>query len=214
MADTQPLKKTMKHLDDAIDTLTKKGKDIINKHGSSFMQELSTNIKKAKYLLYNNHESKPRISYNDVKQASQKQSNEAQDQYTQLFQLITNQTPATDKSNTVYDELMRKEASVLRTINRLIRDKQQEARAQTSITLTPLAQIPLNMLRALRGIMEDLMEPDTYKKYGLTVFTKNNRLAYLGLFVVIIAVFLMLIHVSTDANVSTPIPVYAPHSAN
>ena len=58
----------------------------------------------------------------------------------------------------------------------------------------PLTIIVQNVANAILLVLEDLFEPDTYKspKAFLKIFLIENRLIYLGIFVIVMAAFLAL----------------------
>lgn len=58
----------------------------------------------------------------------------------------------------------------------------------------PLTIIIQNVASAILLVLEDLFEPDSYKspKTFLKIFLIENRLIYLGIFVIVIAIFLAL----------------------
>jgi len=58
----------------------------------------------------------------------------------------------------------------------------------------PLIIIIQNVANAILLVLEDLFEPDNYKspKMFLKIFLIENRLVYLGIFVIVIALFLAL----------------------
>ena len=58
----------------------------------------------------------------------------------------------------------------------------------------PLTIIIQNVANAILLVLEDLFEPENYKspKQFLKIFLIENRLVYLGIFVIVIAIFLAL----------------------
>lgn len=109
-----------------------------------------------------------------------------------FFNLITQ---GTDKpTSTVYDEIIQKEDRTLRLMDRLVTDDIQRRQTDTLFVSTPLARIPLHMVRTLQHILDDLLSlRGSSWRDVLAIFTKDQRATYLGMWFLLIAIVLLLL---------------------
>jgi hypothetical protein len=117
-----------------------------------------------------------------------------------LYNLITNNKPSTDSANTLYDELMAKEKAVLDTIQRVVDDKAEERRVAVDFVSTPLHRIPQNLIYSMAGLLADWTKsPPASVSEAMAVLTKDQRMIYAGITLVLIALFLIFIQISDTA---------------
>jgi len=116
-------------------------------------------------------------------------------EYNELYKLITNTKPVNDSPNAMYDELMQKEARLLETVDRVIEDRAEERRREKTFMDTPIKKMPLEFLRSVKGMFEDLQEVSDMKALWAIIY-KDKRMIYGGILLIIVATFLMLIQVS------------------
>ena len=113
-----------------------------------------------------------------------------------LQQVLNGLTPLKGM-NTLYDELMQKEGKVLDVINRMV-DNENKMK-NLSFLDTPLRLLLVKMLQEWNAILAEVtgnkMVGETTKSFRdyLKIFSKENRTIYIGLMLVIIALFLLLI---------------------
>jgi hypothetical protein len=98
--------------------------------------------------------------------------------------------------STVYDELIKKEENVLHTINRVANLQSQEKSDKNDFTKLQLHQIIFKMMTTLKEIHEELLKSKSPKDVP-NIFMKDDRKIYLGIFLVILAMFLFFICIST-----------------
>ena len=137
----------------------------------------------------------------DRKYSSRGDANGATE-YSDLYNLITNKKPASDSANEMYDELMKREERVLKIVDRVVDDKQAEHARSKTFSETPVNRIPYEMYKSVRGFITDLQTSADYGDVWKATF-KGQRVIYIGLLLMIIAVFLMLIQVSENDAPST-----------
>lgn len=114
-----------------------------------------------------------------------------------LYNLITNNKPATDSVNTLYDELMQKEQRVLDTIKRVVEDKADERRQVKAFLSTPVEKIPLELVRTMTAMFAEFAvnSPKDYAEF-MAIMIKDHRMIYAGISLIIVALFLMFIQIS------------------
>jgi hypothetical protein len=115
-------------------------------------------------------------------------------EYNDMYKLVTNQRHSTDSTNTLYDKLMKKEKNVLNIVNRLIEDRQNTMQFDDSFLGTPLSRVPLQLIKSINGIMEDIAttSPKTPEEWR-AIFVKEKRLVYIGVLLIVVSVFLLFI---------------------
>jgi len=138
----------------------------------------------------------------DRKYSSRGDADGAEKEYSDLYNLITNKKPATDSVNEMYDELMKREDRVLKIVDRVVDDKQAEHARSKIFTETPVNRIPYEMYKSVRGLITDLQASKDYSDVWKATY-KGQRIIYIGLLLMIIAVFLMLIQGSENDASST-----------
>lgn len=122
-----------------------------------------------------------------------------QTEYSDLLRVIQNKPdPKKGSENTTtYDELMRKEARVLDTIDRMIADKHQGDDAKRNVLMVPMWKVPVMIIKTLNDIMNELMVLDEFNsRRVLAIVSQNQRGIYVGMALVIVAVVWMLVGAS------------------
>jgi hypothetical protein len=99
--------------------------------------------------------------------------------------------------NSIYDEILSREKDIKQIIDRVIEYKDQEKLEKKLFTNTKVSSVFLNTFKILNEVMDDLTRINqlSYTKLKKIV-GKDQRQIYLGIFLVIIAIFLALIEVS------------------
>jgi len=125
------------------------------------------------------------------------------DMVNDLYKLITNNKPTLDSVNTVYDELMAKEKAVLDTIRRVVEDKAEERRISKSFLDTPIKNVPLELTRSMSDLLADwiLRPPSSYKDV-IAILSKNHRMIYFGISLVVVALFLIFIQINDGSSIA------------
>lgn len=95
----------------------------------------------------------------------------------------------------VYQALMRKEGRVLDTVDRVVNDRLRTDDDRRSFLQLPLHVIGIRLVRALRGIVDDLVEARNVETV-LKAFTREDRRVYLGALVVVLALLIAAVDVS------------------
>lgn len=95
----------------------------------------------------------------------------------------------------VYQALMRKEGRVLDTVDRVVNDRLRTDDDRRSFLQLPLHVIGIRLVRALRGIVDDLVEARNVEAV-LKAFTREDRRVYLGALVVLLALLVAAVDVS------------------
>lgn len=171
--------------------------DQVKRQAAQAVQAVQAGVEYAKQTLKasNNPETLPRLAFLEATKVASNALRES----SQLYDLVTGRSPAR-MGGTVYDELMRKEARVLKTINQVIEERRQARRAPSSLLDAPVRLLPLNLLRAIQGLFADLADVAQQKKGGWpavrAAFLSEHRLSYMGLVLVAVAVFLMIVEIS------------------
>lgn len=98
--------------------------------------------------------------------------------------------------STVYEELIKKEENVLHTINRVANLKATEDQKKTDFLSMPMHQIILKLYATLKAIHHELLRVKSVKQVP-KIFLKDDRKIYLGIMLVILALFLFFICIST-----------------
>ena len=120
------------------------------------------------------------------------------------FYSIINNTPdnndgLTDTNNTIYDELKSKEKVYYDTINRTIDYKNKEREKTKYFEYMTINEFIINLFITLNLIMKELISFD-YKNFDnqkfMEIFSKDHRLIYTGIFLIIISIFILLIEIA------------------
>lgn len=121
-------------------------------------------------------------------------------QLNDFYKIIQNKyVDNTINNDSIYDKIVTKEKDVYETINRVIDFKNQQKKEKTLFINTKFSDIFMNIFKVLNGLLEDLTKFDkiTYKQLKKLV-NKKQRIIYLGLFMILCAIFLALIEISDN----------------
>jgi len=114
----------------------------------------------------------------------------AEKEWTRFGTLLdTEAATGIDTTKTLYDELMGKETRVLSTIDRYIEDKAASDLQSKRFINTPISQIPVTLFRTLGDLLTDASKAKTKKE--VNQLFSPTRLIYLGILLIIIAVFIL-----------------------
>jgi hypothetical protein len=95
----------------------------------------------------------------------------------------------------VYQALMRKEGRVLDTVDRVVNDRLRTDGDRRSLLQLPLHVIGIRLIRALRGIVDDLVEARNVEA-AVRAFTREDRRVYLGALIVLLALLVAAVDAS------------------
>ena len=121
----------------------------------------------------------------------------AEDKINDIYKIIQNKYKTyTSNKDSIYDEIMKKEKNIKEVIDRVIEYKENEKKKDLFIN-TSFNDIFLNIFKVLNNLIDDLTKYDkiSYKQLKKIV-KKKHRLIYIGLFMIIISIFLSLIEIS------------------
>lgn len=121
-------------------------------------------------------------------------------QLNDFYKIIQNKyVDNTINNDSIYDKIVTKEKDAYETINRVIDFKNQQNKEKTLFINTKFSDIFMNIFKVLNGLLEDLTKFDkiTYKQLKKLV-NKKQRIIYLGLFMILCAIFLALIEISDN----------------
>jgi hypothetical protein len=96
----------------------------------------------------------------------------------------------------VYGALMQKEGRVLDTVDRVINDARLRKSSSRLFTNLPLKNVAFNTARVVQAVYRDLLRVRTLRQFQ-EVFTPLKRRIYLGVVLVCLAVFIMVVQVSS-----------------
>jgi hypothetical protein len=116
------------------------------------------------------------------------------DKYNDFLKIIQNKYNNVNlNADSIYDELVKKENSILKTINRVI-DFEKDKENKKKFLNLPLSKIYKNIFHNLNKILEELLKTKnlTTKKFK-KIILKEKRIIYLGILLIIIAIYLALI---------------------
>lgn len=119
------------------------------------------------------------------------------DKYNDFLKIIQNKYNNVNlNADSIYDELVKKENSILKTINRVI-DFEKDKENKKKFLNLPLSKIYKNIFHNLNKILEELLKTKnlTTKKFK-KIILKEKRIIYLGILLIIIAIYLALIELS------------------
>jgi len=119
------------------------------------------------------------------------------DQLNDFSKIINNTYKNTGiTKDSIYDEIMKKEDNIKEVMNRVI-DFEKKKELNKMFVNTNFSEITTNIFKILNEILEEM---SLAKKINLKklrkILTKEKRIIYLGLFLVLCAVFLALIEIS------------------
>lgn len=121
-------------------------------------------------------------------------------QLNDFYKIIQNKyVDNTINNDSIYDKIVTKEKDAYEIINRVIDFKNQQNKEKTLFINTKFSDIFMNIFKVLNGLLEDLTKFDkiTYKQLKKLV-NKKQRIIYLGLFMILCAIFLALIEISDN----------------
>jgi hypothetical protein len=121
----------------------------------------------------------------------------AEEKINDIYKIIQNKYKTyTSNKDSIYDEIMKKEKNIKEVIDRVIEYKENEKKKDLFIN-TSFNDICLNIFKVLNNLIDDLTKYDkiSYKQLKKIV-KKKHRLIYIGLFMIIISIFLSLIEIS------------------
>jgi len=119
------------------------------------------------------------------------------DKYNDFLKVIQNKYNNVNlNADSIYDELVKKENNILKTINRVI-DFEKDKENKKNFLNLPLSKIYKNIFHNLNKILEELLKTKnlTTKKFK-KIILKEKRIIYLGILLIIIAIYLALIELS------------------
>lgn len=119
------------------------------------------------------------------------------DQLNDFTKIINNKYKNTGiTKDSIYDEIMKKEKNVKEIIDRVI-DHEKQKELNKLFVNTSFSDISLNIFKVLNDILEDFTKS---KKLSLKklkkILSKEKRIIYVGIFMIVCAIFLALIEIS------------------
>lgn len=116
------------------------------------------------------------------------------DKINDLYKIINNNYA--DTSSSIYNEILNREKDMKDLIERVVEYKDKE-KLSAQFTQKSIADVSNNLFKTLNKILEESTDDNniSFKKIKEAV-NKEDRRIYLGLFLVIMAVSLLLIEVS------------------
>lgn len=121
----------------------------------------------------------------------------AEEKINDIYNIIQNKyyNYKTNKDS-IYEEIIGKEKNIKEVIDRVIEYKENKKKEDLFIN-TSFNDIFLNIFKVLNNLFDDLTKYDklSYKQLQ-KIIKKKHRLIYIGLFMIIISIFLALIEIS------------------
>lgn len=116
------------------------------------------------------------------------------DKINDLYKIINNNYP--DSSSSIYNEILNREKDMKGLIEKVVEYKNKE-KLSAQFTQKSIADVSNKLFKTLNKILEESTDDNniSFKKIKEAV-NKEDRRIYLGLFLVIMAVSLLLIEVS------------------
>ena len=99
-------------------------------------------------------------------------------------------------SNGLYEELMRREDAVLKTINRVVDHSNKRELEAKEILNVPLSKLGSHFARTVYEMFDDLTNAKTAKEMTNVFTNKTDRVICAGAFIVCVAVFLFFVSVT------------------
>jgi|TARA_B100000900_G_scaffold410475_1_gene428353 hypothetical protein len=101
-----------------------------------------------------------------------------------------------DKNNTIYDEIKKKEKNMKEVIDRVI-DYEKIQDKKKEFLQTPISTIIINTFQNINDMLDDILKSDklTNKRIKKILGIKNRQI-YLGIFIVLISIFLAMIEIA------------------
>lgn len=116
---------------------------------------------------------------------------EIQKEYKSILDLLNKDI----SKNDIYSELMKKEENILNTVNRLSTTNISSSIQDTIFYNKSLLEILTLFANTWTNIFTELINEDMYK-YPTKVFWEGDRKIFVGIMIVIIALFLFFIQIS------------------
>ena len=103
-----------------------------------------------------------------------------------------------DGINSLYEQILSKEKNVRKTIDKVVKLKEDEKLNELS-TNTSIENIFIRIFKMLNSVLKEINESEelTYNEFK-KIIKKENRIIYIGIFFIIIAVSLLLIEISDN----------------
>ena len=116
------------------------------------------------------------------------------DKINDLYKIINNNYA--DSSSSIYNEILNREKDMKDLIERVVEYKNKE-KLSAQFTQKSIADVSNNLFKTLNKILEEITDDNniSFKKIKEAV-NQDDRRIYLGLFLVIMAISLLLIEVS------------------
>ena len=101
-----------------------------------------------------------------------------------------------------YEEVMKKEEKVLDTMNRVIKYYRDVDIKEQQFVNMPISKVVYRFFNVWIEMFNELMDANNTKRVDfLSVFTKDDRLVYIGVFLVLLSVFLFYVEITRNGNV-------------
>ena len=101
-----------------------------------------------------------------------------------------------NKNNTVYDEIKKKEKNMKEVIDRVI-DYEKIQDKKKEFLQTPISTIIINTFQNINDMLDDILKSDKLSNKRIKkILGIKNRQIYLGIFIVLIAIFLAMIEIA------------------
>lgn len=112
-------------------------------------------------------------------------------EYKSLLNLIESE----NQDNT-YEELMKKEKNTLDTVNKVIKYYQDNDIMKKNFSNMTFYEIVLRTSEVWTDIFNDIVTWKSTKKNAMEVFYKEDRMIYIGIFLIFVSLFLFFIVIS------------------
>lgn len=101
-----------------------------------------------------------------------------------------------DKNNTIYDEIKKKEKNMKEVIDRVI-DYEKIQDKKKEFLQTPISTIIINTFQNINDMLDDILKSDKLSNKRIKkILGIKNRQIYLGIFIVLISIFLAMIEIA------------------
>jgi len=102
----------------------------------------------------------------------------------------------TTKNNTIYDEIKSKEKDMKEVIDRVLEYDKEQAKKREFLQ-TPLMTIIINTFQNVNDMLDEFLKSKklTNKKIRKILGIKNRQI-YIGIFIILIAIFLSMIEIA------------------
>ncbi len=116
-----------------------------------------------------------------------------------------------DNHENTYQEVMKKETNVLDTINNVVNYYKDIDIKEKQFVNMNISYVVYRFFNVWGDIFKELVNTDVNKLNLLEVFTKDDRLIYIGVLFIMISIFLYYIEISKSSS-KLPIPTSIPLS--